>query len=59
MGEGRNVYRVLVGQPKGKSHLEDQGLDERIGSKWTLGRLAARMWRDFTWPRIGMVGGLL
>jgi hypothetical protein len=39
MGEGRNVYRVLVGKPEGKSHLKDQGVDGRMGSKWTLGRL--------------------
>jgi hypothetical protein len=38
MGEGRNEYRVLVGKPEGKSHLEDQGVDGRMGSKWTLGR---------------------
>jgi hypothetical protein len=30
MGEGRNMYRVLVGKPGGK----DQGVDERMGSKW-------------------------
>jgi hypothetical protein len=35
MGKGRNVYRVLVGNPKGKDHLEDQGADVRMGSKWT------------------------
>jgi hypothetical protein len=39
MGEGRNVYRVLVGKPKGKNHLKNQGIDGRMGSKWTLGRL--------------------
>jgi hypothetical protein len=39
MGEGRNVYRVLVGKPEGKNHLEDQGVDGRMGSKWTLGRV--------------------
>jgi hypothetical protein len=33
MGEGRNVYRVLVGKPEGKDNL-------RMGSKWTVGRLA-------------------
>jgi hypothetical protein len=27
MGEGRNVYRVLMGNPEGKDHLEDQGVD--------------------------------
>jgi hypothetical protein len=35
-GEGRNVYRVLVGKPEGKNHLKDQGVDGRMGSKWTL-----------------------
>jgi hypothetical protein len=33
MGEGRNVYRVLVGKPLGKGHLKDQGVDGRVGSK--------------------------
>jgi hypothetical protein len=39
MGEGRNVYRVLVGKPEEKDHWEDQGTDGRMGSKGTLGRL--------------------
>jgi hypothetical protein len=39
MEEGINVYGVLVGKPEGKSHLKDQGVDGRIGSKWTLERL--------------------
>jgi hypothetical protein len=39
LGEGRNVYRVLVGKPEGKDHLEDQGVDGRMGSKCALGRL--------------------
>jgi hypothetical protein len=33
MGQGRNVYRVLVGKPEGKSHFEDQGVDGRMRSK--------------------------
>jgi hypothetical protein len=41
MGEGRNVYRVSAGKPEGKDHLEDQGVDGRMGSMWTLERLAA------------------
>jgi hypothetical protein len=40
MGEGRNVYRVLVRKPEGEKHLKDQGVDGRMGSKWILGRLA-------------------
>jgi hypothetical protein len=38
MGEGRNVYRVLVGKPEGKRHLKDKGVDGRMESKWALGR---------------------
>jgi hypothetical protein len=45
MGEGRNVYRFLVGKPEGKDLLIDQGVDGRMGSKWTLGRLVG----DLEW----------
>jgi hypothetical protein len=37
--EERNVYRVFVGKPEGKRPLKNQGVDGRMGSKWTLGRL--------------------
>jgi hypothetical protein len=40
MGEERNVYRVLLGKPKERDHLEGQGIDGRMGSEWILGRLA-------------------
>jgi hypothetical protein len=33
MGEGRNMYRVLVGKPEGKCHLKDQSVDGRMVSK--------------------------
>jgi hypothetical protein len=60
MGEGRNVYRILVGKPEGKDHLEDQGVDGSMGSKWILGRLVGwGVWSGFTWLRTGTVGGLL
>jgi hypothetical protein len=60
MGEGRNVYSVLVGKREGKNHLKDQDVDGRLGSKWTLGRLVAGgVWSGFSWLRIGTVGGLL
>jgi hypothetical protein len=49
MGEGRNVYRVLVGKLEGKDHLEDQDIDGRMGSKWTLERLVGEVWSGFTW----------
>jgi hypothetical protein len=59
MGNGRNLYRILVGKPKGKINLEDQGVDGRTGSKWSLGRLVAGVWNGLTWLRIGIIGGLL
>ena len=41
MGERRGVYRVLVGKPEGKNHLEDPGVDGRIirwiSRKWGYG----------------------
>jgi hypothetical protein len=40
VGEERNVYRVLIGKPEEKDHMEDQGVDGRVGSKRTLGKLA-------------------
>jgi hypothetical protein len=33
MGEERNVYKVLIGKPEGKNHLEDQSVDGRTGSE--------------------------
>jgi hypothetical protein len=47
--------------PKEKDHLEDHGIDGKMGSKWTSGRLAGGGggWSGFTWLRIGTVGGLL
>jgi hypothetical protein len=59
MGEGRNLYRGLVGKPERKVHLEDQGVDGRMGSKWTLGELVWGVWSGFIWLRIGTIGGLL
>jgi hypothetical protein len=35
MEAGRKLYRVLVGKPERKDHLEDKGVDRRMGSKWT------------------------
>jgi hypothetical protein len=38
LGEGRAVYRVLVGMSKGKRHWEGLGIGGRITLSWTLGR---------------------
>jgi hypothetical protein len=33
MGKERKVYKVSVGKPKGKDHLEDQGVGGKMGSE--------------------------
>jgi hypothetical protein len=37
VGEGRKVYRVLVGKHEGKNHLEDRGINERMGLECIVG----------------------
>jgi hypothetical protein len=56
MGEGRNLYRALVGKPEGKDYLKDQGVD---GIKKDLKESGWRVWSGLTWLRIGTAGGLL
>jgi hypothetical protein len=36
MGERRGAYRVLVGKPERRNHLEDPGVDGRIILKWVI-----------------------
>jgi hypothetical protein len=57
MGEGRNVYRVLVGKPEGKRPLDRprHRWEDRI--KLDLG--GGGGWSGSIWLRIGTVGGLL
>jgi hypothetical protein len=40
-------------------HLEDQGIGEKMGSEWILGRLVSGVWIGFDWLRTGTGGGLL
>jgi hypothetical protein len=40
MGEQRKFYRVLVGKPEGKNHLEEQSVDGRMRSYCILGTFA-------------------
>jgi hypothetical protein len=41
------VYKVLVGSPKGRDHLDDQGVGGKMGSEWILGRLVWGVWMGF------------
>jgi hypothetical protein len=58
MGEERKLYKVLVGKPEGKNHLEDQGIGGKMESEWILGRLAWGVWIGFDCLRTGTGGGL-
>jgi hypothetical protein len=59
IGEGRNVYRILVGKPEGKT-LESPRRRWEDGIKMDLGEIGwGGVWSGFTWLRIGTGGGLL
>jgi hypothetical protein len=59
MGEERKVYKALVVKLEGNNHLEDQGVDGRMGSEWILGRLTVGAKSGSILLRIGAGGGLL
>jgi hypothetical protein len=59
VGEGRNVYRVLVGKPDGKRPLARPRHRWEGGIQMDLGKIGWGVWSGFTWLRIGTVGGLL
>jgi hypothetical protein len=59
MGEGRNVYRVLVGKPEGKRPLGRPRRRWEDGIKMDLREIGCGVWSGFTWLRIGTVGWLL
>jgi hypothetical protein len=59
MGEGRKVYRVLVGKPEGKRLLERPRGRWEDGIKMDLREIGWGLWSGFTRLRIGIVGGLL
>jgi hypothetical protein len=43
---------------KGRHHLEDIGLNERIILKWTLEEHDGKLWTEFIWPWIETIGRL-
>jgi hypothetical protein len=59
MGEGRNVYRVLVGKPEGKRPLGRPRRRWEDGIRMDLREIGWGVWSGFSWLRIGTVGGLL
>jgi hypothetical protein len=59
MEQGRGAYRILVGRPEGRNHLEDPGVDGRIILKWIFKKWDGAAWTGLIWLRIGTGGGLL
>jgi hypothetical protein len=60
MGEGRNVYRVMVGKLEGKKPLERPRNGWQDGIKMDLRDIVwGGVWCGFTCFRIGTVGWLL
>jgi hypothetical protein len=60
MGEGRNVYRVLVGKLEGKRPLERPRNGWEDGIRTDLEEIGwGGVWSGFVWLRIRTAGGLL
>jgi hypothetical protein len=59
MREERNVYRVLMGKPKGKRPLERPRHRLEGGIKLDISNIGGgAVWSGFTRLRIGLAGGL-
>jgi hypothetical protein len=59
VGEGRNVYRVLVRKPEGKRPLGRPRRRWEDGIEMDLEEIGWREWGGFTWLMLGTIGGLL
>jgi hypothetical protein len=59
MGEGRGVYGVVVGRPKGKRPLGRPRHRWKDNIKMDLREIGLMEQTGFSWLRIGSSGGLL
>ena len=59
MGDGRGVYRVLVGKPEGKSPLGRPRCRWEDNIKMDLEEVRCGAWTGLIWLRIGTGGGHL
>jgi hypothetical protein len=57
--ERRGAYRIFVGRPEGRNHLEDPGVDGTIILNWIFKKWDGGAWIVLMWLRIGTGGGLL
>ena len=56
MGKRRGGYRVLVGKPEGKNHLDNPGVEGRIILRWIFRQCDVRAWIGRSWLRTGTGG---
>jgi hypothetical protein len=59
MGDGKGVYRVLVGRPESKKPLGRPSCRWEVTLRWTLGRYGSMGRTGFGWLSIGSSCGLL
>jgi hypothetical protein len=58
MGEGRNVYRVLVGKPEGKRPYVRPRRRWKDGIRMYLREIGWGVWSGFIWLRMATAGSL-
>jgi hypothetical protein len=51
MGEGRSIYRILVGKSEENGHLEVQDVDEGVILKWITKNCEVKAWNCLIWFR--------
>jgi hypothetical protein len=59
MGDGRGVYRVMVGKPEGKRPLGRSRRRWKDNIKMDLQEVGCGGWTGSSWLRIGRIGGYL
>jgi hypothetical protein len=59
MGEGRGMYRVLVGKHEKRDQWGEPGVDGRIMLRWIFRKWVVMVWTGSSWLRIGTDDGHL
>ena len=58
-GEERRIKVLWWGKLRGRDHLEDPGVDDRIILRWIFKKRDVRAYAGLIWLRIGTSGGVL